>query len=285
MEQADTLQQLRLLYQTTLAEHYPPAEVNAVFQRVAAHLLNYSKIDIHLRSNEPISQTNTQNFLNLLHRLALCEPLQYVLGEEEFFRLRFQVDRRALIPRPETEDLVQWVLDENQQVDSTILDLGTGSGCIAVALAVNLPHAQISACDISEDALQLAQLNAHRHRVKVGFFQFDFGNASGRLPHTYDILVSNPPYVTESERRTMRPNVTEFEPAAALYVPDDDPLVFYRHIVLLARKYLKDGGRLYVEVNERFPAQVAALMAQAGLYSVEVRNDFFGKGRMVRALK
>jgi release factor glutamine methyltransferase len=223
--------------------------------------------------------------MEILQRLKNWEPVQYILGHTEFYGRPFRVDYRVLIPRPETEMLVEWILQGEQGKAPAVIDLGTGSGCIAVSLAVNLPGARLSACDISEDAIAVARINARENQAEVDFFYFNLLNDVTLLPAKYQVMVSNPPYVREQEKLHMRNNVLDFEPPAALFVPDSDPLIFYRRIALLGRKNLADGGSLYLEINENFSREVVKILETAGFYGVEIRTDLNGKARMVRGRK
>jgi release factor glutamine methyltransferase len=268
-----------------LSAFYPADEIRNIFFLVSEHLLNYSKIDILLKSNEPISAEAAENFNMVLERLKNWEPVQYILGRTEFYGLPFSVDQRVLIPRPETEELVDWIIKQEGARKVSILDIGTGSGCIAVALAARLPGAGVWACDIQHEALEVAGENAQHNRVEINLFSFDMLNGQSSLPCKFDVMVSNPPYVREEEKSFMRRNVLDYEPSVALYVPDDDPLKYYRSIALLARKYLNEGGSLYLEINEKFPQEVVKLLKHAGLYAVEVKRDLGGKSRMVRGKK
>jgi release factor glutamine methyltransferase len=191
----------------------------------------------------------------------------------------------VLIPRPETEELAEWIIRENRDRPVSILDIGTGSGCIAVTLARNLPHAKVSACDISDDALVLAGVNAEMNRAPVRFFHMDVLNGNVHVPEKVDVIVSNPPYVRYAEKLLMRHNVLDYEPGHALFVPDENPLVFYRSIALIGRKYLNDGGKLYMEINEQFPDELTRLLENTGYYGIEVRKDLAGKPRMIKGIK
>jgi release factor glutamine methyltransferase len=195
------------------------------------------------------------------------------------------VDKRVLIPRQETEELVHWIIGCEGDRPYELLDIATGSGCIAVSLAANLHQVKVSACDISTDALTLAKSNAQLNKVNISFFGLDLLQDVITLPSKYRIIVSNPPYVRECEKAMMQPNVLDFEPSLALFVPDKDPLLFYKRIALLARKYLLDGGSLYLEINEQFPGEIVKLLQSTGFYSVEVKEDLNGKKRMVRGRK
>jgi len=272
-------------FRTELRDMYPENEIRNIGYLVAEQLLNYSKIDFHLKDKEPISPEIAEKFKRILSRLKNWEPVQYIVGAAEFYGLPFRVDRRVLIPRPETEELAEWIIRENSGKPVRILDLGTGSGCIAVTLAKNLPQARVSACDISEDALALAGVNAEINRTSVRFFRLDLLNGNVQMPEKVDVIVSNPPYVKQEEKSLMRRNVLDFEPDHALFVPDENPLVFYRSIALMGRKYLNDGGSLYLEINEQFPAELTRLLENTGYYGIVVRKDMSGKPRMIKGTK
>jgi release factor glutamine methyltransferase len=285
MEAVKSLSDAFALFRKGLDGYYPDAEIRSIFYLATEHLLNYSKIDIHLKEQESISTSVFNRYGDILNRLRNWEPVQYILGRTEFYGLPFIVDRRALIPRPETEELVDWIVHDPQSREADILDVGTGSGCIAISLAATLPHARVSACDISLDALDLAGANSRVNKTDVNFFAFDMRNGALPLPSKYRLIVSNPPYVTEREKVLIRRNVLDFEPDLALFVPDQDPLVYYRCLALLGRKYLTDGGLLYLEINEQFPNEVMKILQQAGFYGLEVKRDLGGKARMVRGRK
>jgi release factor glutamine methyltransferase len=281
----NTLSDIVREYRAELSDVYPDNEIRNIGYLVSEHLLNYSKIDFHLKEREPISTEIAEKFQQTLERLKNGEPVQYITGSTEFYGLPFRVDRRVLIPRPETEELVDWIIRENKDLPVRILDLGTGSGCIAVSLATKLTGARVSACDVSEDALNMAFTNAEINRASIRFFTRNLLDHTVILPEKYEVIVSNPPYVRQGERNLMRRNVLAFEPELALFVPDADPLLYYRNIALLGRKYLQDGGKLYLEINENYPAEIARLLEIAGFFGIEVRQDLNGKARMVRGRK
>jgi release factor glutamine methyltransferase len=285
MEPAIVLSDIQNMFRTGLSAYYPDNEIRNIFYLASEHLLNYSKIDILLKGHVPISSETAEKFNQMLERLRKWEPIQYITGCTAFYELNFQVDSRVLIPRPETEELVQWIIRAEGSSSANILDIGTGSGCIAVSLAVNLPEANVSACDISTDALHIARLNAQTNRAEVNFFMHDMLDSRSVLPDKYQVIVSNPPYVREMEKVFMRPNVLDYEPDIALFVPDKDALLYYRRIALLGRKHLKDGGALYLEINENFPHEMVKLLENTGFYGVEIKRDINGKPRMVRARK
>jgi release factor glutamine methyltransferase len=285
MTSRQTLSEILNLFKTELRDMYPENEIRNIGYLVTEHLLNYSKIDFHLKDQEPISPESSEKFKQILVRLKNWEPVQYIVGGTEFYGLPFRVDRRVLIPRPETEELAEWIIRENAGKQLSILDIGTGSGCIAVTLAKNLPEARVSACDISPEALALAGVNAEINSASVRFFPLDVLSGDAHVPEKIDVIASNPPYVRQEEKLLMRRNVIDYEPIQALFVPDENPLLFYRSIALLGRKYLNDGGKLYMEINEHFPAEITRLLENTGYYGIEVRRDLAGKPRMIRGVK
>jgi release factor glutamine methyltransferase len=285
MESVKVLSEIQSMFRSGLSGYYPDNEIRNIFCLVSEHLLNYSKIDILLKGHEPISTETAEKFNHILNRLRKWEPVQYIIGHTEFYGLTFRVDGRVLIPRPETEELVQWIIRDVGASSLSLLDLGTGSGCIAVSLAVNLPGVAVSAFDISTDALDIARVNALNNKATINFFPFDMLDSLSALPGKYQVMVCNPPYVLETEKAFMRNNVLDFEPGIALFVPAKDALVYYRSIALLGRRYLIDGGSLYLEINEKFSREVVKLLESTGFYSAEIRRDINGKPRMVRARK
>ena len=285
MEPTIILSDIQKQYQSGLSGYYADEEIRQIFFLTSEYLLNYSKIDTFLKGNEPISAENAEKYQGILERLKNWEPVQYIFGHAWFYGLNFKVDNRVLIPRQETEELVQWIICSEAGDGYDLLDIGTGSGCIAVALAVNKPQARVSACDVSPDALDVARNNALIHQIPVNFFTWDMLDDFVSLPSKYRVMVSNPPYVRQQEKIMMKKNVLDYEPGLALFVPDQDPLLYYRRIVLAARKFLLDGGVLYLEINELFPAEMVKLLKDAGFYGIEVRKDINGKSRMVRARK
>ena len=228
----------------------------------------------------------------MAQRLEQGEPVQYVLGEEQFGGRTFKVTPDVLIPRPETYELCEWVMDEGRRTKDegqTILDIGTGSGCIAITLALGLPQAKVTAWDISDKALAVARENAQRLGADVTFEQVDALNppTSKFVPRTssLDIIVSNPPYICEKEKGQMEQNVLEHEPSLALFVPDDDPLLFYRSIARYAQKSLVPGGLLFFEINPQYKDQLVSMLRDMGYTEIAVKADQFGKHRMLKARK
>jgi len=286
-----TIKAFREQFISELKSAYPQTEIQTFFHRLAEDYLGMKRIDITLNPNKKLTETEQNMLRKALNRLKKHEPLQYIIGETEFYGLSFKVNKNVLIPRPETEELVAWILNNISETTSAkektelkILDIGTGSGCIAVSLAKNLPQAQVSALDFSEKALKIAQKNADFNAVSVNFIQEDILKCE-RLPQHFDIVVSNPPYVRELEKVELQPNVLDHEPGSALFVPDQDALVFYRKIAALAKQNLVDGGSLYFEINEYLEIETRDLVAGFGYKEIILRKDIFGKPRMLKAIK
>lgn len=267
----------------SLGGEYPEGEVNSFFNLLTEKFLGMSRLEVALHPGRELSKDELLRFENALNRLQKHEPIQYITGETEFFGLTFKVNSDVLIPRPETEELVEWVLvdlKERTSENIKVLDIGTGSGCIAISLAKNLPNAQVTAMDISEAALRTARSNALLNEVEVQFVQQDI-LATEALAAEYDIIVSNPPYVRELEKRDMQRNVLENEPAGALYVKDENPLMFYQKITALAKDFLVPNGLLYFEINRYLAAETEALLTK-NYFSSTLKKDIFGNDRMLK---
>lgn len=285
------IQQLKINFKNTLLGLYPVEEVESFFNILSEKYLNLSRINIALNPDKEISEEDAAKFQTALVRLKSYEPVQYIIGETEFYGLPFKVNKHTLIPRPETEELVEWILtdfseskklgEDFSHKEINILDIGTGSGCIAISLAKNLPEAKVSAIDVSEEALKLARLNAEMNGVELSFFQTDILNAKA-LPSNYDLIVSNPPYVRELEKDLMLPNVLKHEPEIALFVQDEDALLFYRVIARLAKLHLKPPGKLYFEINELLGEELTTLLTNEGFQEIQIRKDLYGKDRMMK---
>lgn len=261
---------------------YPASEAAALARIICCEVLGQRLTDYV--QNEPLELDEAQSLAvdSLERRLLRFEPLQYILGSARFLGRDFHVEPGVLIPRPETEELVERMLKE-VPANARIVDIGTGSGCIAITLAKELPDAQIEAWDISEVALRVARQNAQAWQAKVNFVQRDVLKWTPEGKGETDILVSNPPYVTESERADMDPNVRLYEPDGALFVPDKDPLRFYRRIGLLGRQLLTPGGKLYFEINRAYGQETAALLRTQGYTEVRTDKDLSGNDRFVTA--
>lgn len=285
---------------------YNEREAQAIVRTVLDALFGMSLTDICLGKVTQLSADDTTRLEKIMQRLEKSEPVQYVLGAEWFAGRLFDVAPGVLIPRPETEELVKWTCDEAKEKEKednskeergkeekevskkgeevphpSILDIGTGSGCIAITVALALPQARVTAWDISTDALTIAAGNAHRLGASVRFEHQDALSAPDDEA-CWDVIVSNPPYICDKERADMSDNVLSYEPELALFVPDNDPLLFYRAIARYASKALKPGGRLLFETNTAYAHEVAQTMANEGFTAIEVRNDCFGKPRMVK---
>ncbi len=258
-------------------------EARAIAHMVAEEVLHYTPVDMVVRGGIEQPVLLVERIRAIVARVAAGEPVQYVLGHARFCGLDFKVTPATLIPRPETEMLVDMIVDENPGADLQVLDIGTGSGCIAIALKRALKFAQVSAVDISADALAVASENARSLKAQVDFARADV--AAMTWPEcSLDIVVSNPPYVCRSEAAGMERHVLDHEPAAALWVPDDDPLLYYRPIARLAAAALRPGGRVYLEINRRFGGQVQQLLQQQGFGQVQVLRDQYGNHRFVKAV-
>lgn len=243
------------------------------------------------RKNEKIPDKDVHLLFQILKELNAGKPLQYILGETEFYGLVFNVNPSVLIPRPETEELVDWILNELRISDRIsdklkIIDIGTGSGCIPISLKKYLPHAEISAMDISAEGLNTAKLNAELNKINVNFIQDDILNPSNDqiVNSQFNMIISNPPYITFSEKDQMMPNVLDHEPHIALFVSDDDPLVFYHAIADFAINHLQKQGSLFLEINENLGQQTSNLLEEKGFNNVELRQDIRGKNRMIKAV-
>lgn len=268
----------------TLTPLHGVAEARAIVYALLEDVFGLSKTDVLLGRFEGLSATEKARFKECAARLSQGEPLQYVVGTAPFGDLRFEVTPSTLIPRPETLELVEWVAaDEQVRPALRLLDIGTGSGCIAISLASLLPQATVSAWDISAEALAVARRNAERNGVTVDFKQVDVLHVTEA--ETYDCIVSNPPYICEAEKAEMTDSVLLHEPHTALFVPNTDPLRFYRAIAQLALSNLSPGGTLYFEINRAYGAETCNLLRDLGFCDVELRKDFYGNDRMVKAGK
>ena len=282
-----TIQEGTFLLLNSLRTIYSREEADAITDRAMEHLTGSQKAERMIYKNEKITADEEKQLHQYVERLMTNEPIQYVLNEAWFCGLKLYIDKSVLIPRPETEELVEWVIDGCRfPIDKlSILDIGSGSGCIAIALKRRLGKADVWSCDVSEDALRVAQENAASLGLDVNFLKLDFLNEEQRnkLP-VFDIIVSNPPYVTDADAKTMRPNVLNFEPSTALFVPGDDPLVFYKAITNFGLTHLSPNGSIFMESNEAYGEQVAKLFNPKG-FSTVIKQDMYGKDRMIRAVR
>ncbi|MFK5890434.1 MAG: peptide chain release factor N(5)-glutamine methyltransferase [Flavobacteriaceae bacterium] len=348
------LHELKSDFQTQLADQFPKEEITSFFNRLCEFKLDLKRVDIALNLNKNIDSNDVLFFKDAINRLKLFEPIQYIIGSTEFYGLPFRVDKNVLIPRPETEELVSWILEkvgswkskvrnskkEDKNLQTTnlklqtsnqptlnILDIGTGSGCIAIALAKNLPNAKVWALDVSEKALNIAKQNADFNKVKINFIEADilkpneilhyvqndniviasetqqsqtdkeitrpnvplrYGQASvASLPRKdikFDIIVSNPPYVKQNEKALMQANVLKHEPHLALFVENNNPLLFYNKIAHFAHKNLSKNGMLFFEINQSLGKEVLALLKTKDFKNSILKKDMFDVDRMVQAV-
>ena len=261
---------------------YPESEIHSFSQLMIEKVTGFSRTEIIVNKNTHFSVEQQHEIESFIEKLKNFVPIQYILGETEFYGLTFRVNNSVLIPRPETEELVDWIRNENDRRETlSILDIGTGSGCIAISLKHEFSNAVVDAFDISDQALITAQSNAYCNNLEVNFEKVDILNAPN-FDRKWDIIVSNPPYVLENEKVTIHRNVLDNEPHLALFVPDNDPLLFYRNIARFALRQLKPGGRLYFEINREYGNATVDLLAVCGYTDVVVRKDISGNDRMIR---
>lgn len=280
------LRDLRQEFRNALSGMYSDSELDAMFYILMEDLLGFPR---HILGLEPQKSLTTQEANKLNASFALLKkgiPLQYVLGKSLFLDLDLEVGPGVLIPRPETEELVLWIVDNHktQSNGMRILDVGTGSGCIPIGLKKNMSNAELHGLDSSIKALDYARKNADIHNIEILWHEADMGKALN-FEGAFDLVVSNPPYIPQSEAQHMHANVRDFEPSEALFVPDNNPLIFYRHLVELCKIYLKVGGWLYLEIHERFGTEVSGLLHSNGYTDIFLKKDIFGKPRFVRGRK
>ncbi|OUS00693.1 protein-(glutamine-N5) methyltransferase, release factor-specific [Flavobacteriales bacterium 33_180_T64] len=281
------------IYHKELDERFGVHEVDSFFNLVIERYLNLKRIHLVLKPEYSVTKTEEQPLFEALSLLKLENPIQYILGETEFYGLPFNVNKYTLIPRPETEELVDWILTEHLKCEDKlqlkILDIGTGTGCIAISLAHNLPKAKILALDVSEEALHVAKQNAVLNRVDIEFIHnniLDYRYVDSiSKSHKFDVIVSNPPYVRDLEKAEIQPNVLDNEPHLALFVTDDNPLQFYEAICEFAQLHLKDKGILYFEINEYLGPEMIQLLETFDFKNIELKKDIFGKDRMIKGIK
>ena len=271
----------------SLAEMYPNnEEKNAIIRAICCDLLGYSTAAYYMKEEVILTAEQEARLSTIIYRLQQGEPLQYIEGKAPFCGMDFVVKPGILIPRPETAELVEWIVQDHDTQDVRILDLGTGSGCIAISLSKRIPQAIVEACDISHEALAIARENSQKNNTSVQFFHHDMLDLTTPLPHSYNILVSNPPYIKQSEAVDMEKHVTEWEPHTALFVPDDDALCFYRAIAEIGQtNALLPGGHIYVEINQALGKEAIELFENYGYEEVTLRKDIYGNDRMIKATK
>lgn len=278
-----TIRDIRNYIAGELEGLYPSREIESIINIVLQSVLNLKKSSLLSETKIPLSIETTDNLVNICRELKTGKPVQYVLGETFFYGCKIKVNSYTLIPRPETEELVDLIIKENRNFSGKILDIGTGSGCIAIALALNIPNAEITALDNSPEALSTARENAVLNNADIKFLMADILNPDFSILSSADLIVSNPPYVTESEKKYMHVNVLNFEPHTALFVPDSDPLMYYRAIISFAEKKLNPEGHLWFEINESMGQRITDLLQKAGFIEVSVIRDLNGKDRFIKA--
>lgn len=278
--------EVNAIFRQRLGHLLPAGEIDAMTRIVMEEVMHYSPVDAVIRAEEELPEFFTSRLDDIISRLERHEPLQYILGTARFHGHSLRVTPATLIPRPETEQLVDMVIDEcGDREDLRVMDLGTGSGCIAISLARTLKFPQVTAVDISHEALQVARENAAALKVRVHWMEADLLEMPPLPTESQDIVVSNPPYITLGEQAAMERNVLDYEPHEALFVPDDDPLRFYRAIAQLAARVLVPGGRIFLEINRRFGSETATLLGGYGFTGALVHKDSFGNDRFVTATK
>lgn len=268
-----------------LSKLYPETEIQGFVRIIFELVLNFSYTDILLQKEKTLEVADIATIKAIVQRLKTYEPIQYILSETEFYDLKFKVNRETLIPRPETEELVHWIINSSIKSGAQILDIGTGSACIPVALKNELGNAKVTGVDISEGALAIAKENAALNNLDVDFFQVDILNWQNYDWQNYDVIVSNPPYVRESEKKQMETNVLEYEPDGALFVDDNNPLIFYKTIAEFAQTKLKENGYLFFEINEYLGNEMIELVKCLGFREIKLRKDLNNKDRMLRCKK
>ena len=260
-------------------------EIESFFFILTEYLHNLKRVDVALNPNFELSDAEVEKWNKILSELQQEKPIQYITGEAWFYGLRFEVNENTLIPRPETEELVEWIIESQkskvQSQKCEILDIGTGTGCIPISLKTNLPQANVSAIDVSEKALEVAKRNAASNKVEINFIQANILEVEDLNQH-FDIIVSNPPYVRNLEKQEIKKNVLDFEPHLALFVEDTDALLFYRKIAQLALKNLTPDGLLFFEINQYLGKETFGLLKNLGFKNIELKKDIYGNDRMIK---
>jgi len=308
-----TLNDFKNYFTTTLNDLFPSTEIDSFFFLLMEEFLDFKRIDTVLQSDFVIPSDILTALKEVTKRLQNEEPIQYILGKTEFYGLPFLVDTNTLIPRPETEELIAWILSEIKETRKKkqdkkwhILDIGTGTGCIPIALAKNLKNARISAIDVSKEALKTAQKNASLNKVEISFYEADILKTTSLNPFTnevkqslfnkkitssqtprndvkLDVIVSNPPYVRDLEKVEINKNVLENEPHLALFVTDENPLIFYKKIADLAKNHLAKNGLLFFEINQYLGKETVQMLSRKGFKNIELKKDIFKNNRMIKA--
>ena len=279
------MQEMIQYIKSRLSGLYPGSEIKAMTKIIATDVFHFNILDYYAGKDIKLSEEHRDILHKIVARLVCHEPLQYIIGEAWFHGSTFKVNRNVLIPRPETAELVDCILSDNTEEGLKILDAGTGSGCIAITLSLNMPTAQVEAWDISEAALEVAKGNAQRLHADISFKQMDLLRCTLPPDTKWDIIASNPPYVTEKEKSAMDANVLGWEPGIALFVPDSTPLLFYEAIGKLGLNHLPPGGKLYFEINQMFGKETARLLQDLGYVQIKVVKDLYNNDRIVTAIR
>jgi release factor glutamine methyltransferase len=279
-----TIKETRNYISSELAAVYPDPEIRSLTNMILSHILKTDNLHLPAERTQ-LSGEHSGEIIRICRELKNGKPIQYITGETRFYGTRIRVDRRVLIPRQETEELVDLILKENKGYRGSIIDIGTGSGCIAIALAINLPGSEVIAIDNSAPALELAAENARLNNIEINFIEWDILKRGMTFNHKPGIIVSNPPYVTESEKRYMHMNVIGYEPHEALFVPDNDPLKFYRAILEFAEGILKPEGTIYFEINEEMGTPMTDLLGSFRYSGITIIKDINGKNRIAKGVK
>jgi len=270
----------------SLQDLYPPEEITSFIRLIMEDVCQLQPYQLLLDKDRQLTKTEKERIQDIIVRLSHSEPIQYILGQTCFCGLSFSVNRSTLIPRPETEELVELILKDCSGKAVSLLDIGTGSGCIAISIANYMPLANVMGVDISAEALAVAEANARLLKVSnISFRQMDILSSERNISSVFDVIVSNPPYVMEMEKVSMGRNVLDYEPSSALFVSDDDPLLFYREIARFGKERLKKGGTLYFEINARCGVEMKTLMHKEGYTDVCILKDLSGKDRIIKAYR
>jgi release factor glutamine methyltransferase len=273
----------------SLTDIYPNSEIKGIIRLIMEQICSLQPHQYLIFQDIQLSNEKKNKIIEVVERMKSKEPIQYILGTADFYSIPFEVNSSVLIPRPETEELVDLIISENStSIGKNILDIGTGSGCIAITLQKNIKTAHVYAVDISAEALNVARRNAVQNQTDVTFIQTDIlqlEKAQKDIPYTFDIIVSNPPYIKQEEKKEMEQNVLDFEPHLALFVPDQDPLLFYRHIAEFGKEKLKENGLLYFEINAACGEITCKMLQEKGYNKVQLIKDLSGKDRIIKAYK
>ncbi|MFA5573557.1 MAG: peptide chain release factor N(5)-glutamine methyltransferase [Brumimicrobium sp.] len=270
-------------FKSELNDSFTQNEKQQIAKMFLMNRMNLSMTDIILKRNEDVPKHDFKEILRDIHRINRGKPVQYVLGVTYFYGLELITDERALIPRPETEELVNWIIEIASDRSPKLLDVGTGSGCIPLAVKANLPNSDVRGIDYSQDAIDLANENAKKLGLTARFEIGSALNLEDYSKYKWDIIVSNPPYIPYKDKKNMQSHVVEYEPEIALFVPDKDPLMFYKDIAKYAKEYLVPNGHLFFEINENYAKEVKEVLTLLGFSEIELKKDLQGKDRMIKA--